>query len=129
MINWAIIGPGRIARKFAEDLRLVPGARLHAVASSSLERARAFAAEFGATHAYGAYEDIIKCPGLDVVYIATPHVFHAEHSLLCLENGLSVLCEKPFAMNYTQALQMVSAARRNRVFLMEAIWSRFIPGI
>lgn len=129
MIKWGIIGPGRIARKFAEDLRLVPGAVLHAVASSSLDRAREFAAEFAAPHAYGAYEDIVKCPGLDVVYVATPHVFHAEHSLLCLENGLSVLCEKPFAIDYHQAAQMVAAARRNRVFLMEAIWSRFIPGI
>lgn len=127
--RWGIIGLGRIARKFADDLRLLPNARLHAVASTSLERARDFAAEYDAPHAYGRYEDIVHCPELDVVYVATPHVLHCENTLLCLENGLPVLCEKPFAMNSAQARQMVAAARRNRVFLMEALWSRFIPAV
>jgi predicted dehydrogenase len=129
MTNWGIIGLGKIARQFADDLRLLPNARLHAVASTSLERAGAFAAEFGATHAYGNYEDMVLCPDLDVVYVATQHPFHCENTLLCLENGLSVLCEKPFAMNFAEARRMVAAARRNRVFLMEALWTRFIPAI
>jgi predicted dehydrogenase len=127
--NWGIIGPGRIARKFAEDLRRLPQARLHAVASTSPERARSFAAEYGAPFAYGSYEEMMACPDLDVVYIATPHVHHAANALLCLENGLAVLCEKPFAMNGREARQMVEAARRKGVFLMEALWSRFIPGV
>lgn len=127
--NWGIIGMGRIARKFADDLKLLPNARLHAVASTSLERAEAFAGEYGAAHAYGRYEDIIHCPDLDVVYVATPHVLHCENTLLCLENGIPVLCEKPFAMNAVQARRMVEAARKNRVFLMEALWSLFIPGV
>lgn len=127
MTNWGIVGLGKIARQFADDLRLLPNARLHAVASTSMERAQGFAAEFGAMHAFGRYEDLVHCPGLDVVYVATPHPFHCEHSLLFLENGLPVLCEKPFAMNWTEARRMVAAARRNRVFLMEALWSRFIP--
>ncbi len=129
MTNWGIIGLGKIARQFADDLRLLPNARLHAVASTSQERAAAFAAEFGATHVYSRYEDIVHCPDLDVVYVATPHPFHCENTLLCLENGLPVLCEKPFAMNMAEARRMVGAARRNRVFLMEALWTRFIPAI
>ncbi|MBL7783498.1 MAG: Gfo/Idh/MocA family oxidoreductase [Saprospiraceae bacterium] len=128
-IRWGIIGPGKIARKFADDLRLVPGAQVHAVASTSLERAQAFASEYGAPHAFGRYEDIVHCPGLDIVYVATPHVLHTENALLCLENGIPVLCEKPFAMNSAEARRMVAAARRNRVFLMEALWSRFIPAV
>lgn len=127
--RWGIIGLGKIARKFADDLRRVPNAKLHAVASSSLERSLAFAAEYGAAHAYGHYEDIVKCADLDVVYVATPHVLHCENTLMCLENGLPVLCEKPFAMNSAQARRMVGAARRNRVFLMEALWTRFIPAV
>ena len=127
--NWGIIGLGKIARKFAEDLRLLPNARLHAVASTSLERARDFAAGYGATHAFGRYEDIAKCPDLDAVYVATPHVLHAENTLLCLEHGIPVLCEKPFAMNLEEARQMVHAAHRNRAFLMEALWTRFIPAV
>jgi predicted dehydrogenase len=128
-IRWGIIGLGKIARKFADDLRLLPGAQLHAVASTSLHRAQEFAAEYGAPHAYGRYEDIVHCPELDIVYVATPHVLHCENALLCLENGLPVLCEKPFAMNSGEARRMVAAARRNRVFLMEALWSRFIPAV
>ncbi len=129
MTNWGIIGLGKIARQFADDLRLLPNARLHAVASTSQERATAFAAEFGASHVYNRYADIVHCPDLDVVYVATPHPFHCENTLLCLENGLPVLCEKPFAMNMAEARRMVGAARRNRVFLMEALWTRFIPAI
>jgi len=127
--NWGIIGPGRIARKFADDLRSLPNARLHAVASTSLDRARSFADEYGAPHAFGRYADLVQCPGLDVVYIATPHVMHSEHALLCLEQGIAVLCEKPFAMNLTEARRMVNAAHRHRVFLMEALWTRFIPAV
>ena len=127
--NWGIIGPGRIARKFASDLRTLPNARVHAIASTSEERARDFAGEFGAPHAFGNYTDLMNCPGLDVVYIATPHALHCENTLMCLEHGLPVLCEKPFAMNLAEARRMVTAAHRNRVFLMEALWTRFIPSM
>ncbi|MFM7154171.1 MAG: Gfo/Idh/MocA family protein, partial [Bacteroidota bacterium] len=128
-MNWGIIGMGRIARKFADDLKLIPGARLHAVASTSADRAGAFAREYGAQHAYGRYEDLLSCEGLDAVYVATPHVYHCENALMCLENGLPVLCEKPFSMNTAETRRMIEAARRNRVFLMEALWSFFIPGV
>ncbi|MBI5914892.1 MAG: Gfo/Idh/MocA family oxidoreductase [Bacteroidetes bacterium] len=126
-INWGILAPGRIAHKFAHDLRMVEGARLHAVASRSLERAAGFAAEYGAPHAYGSYEELLDCPGLDVVYVASPHTGHFGHTLLCLERGIPVLCEKPFAVNAAQARKMVETARANNTFLMEALWTRFIP--
>ncbi len=129
IFHWGIIGPGKIARKFASDLRSLPNARVHAVASTSEERARDFATEFGAPHAFGSYAELMDCPGLDVVYIATPHALHCENTLMCLEHGLPVLCEKPFAMNLAEARRMVTAAHRNRVFLMEALWTRFIPSM
>jgi predicted dehydrogenase len=126
-INWGIIAPGRIAHKFAHDLQLAEGARLHAVASRSLERARAFAGQYGAHHAYGSYEEILACPDLDVVYIASPHTEHCAHTLMCLKQKIPVLCEKPMAINIAQAHRMVEAARANDTFLMDAIWTRFIP--
>ena len=125
--NWGIIGLGKIARKFAEDLRRLPNARLHAVASTSRERAKDFAVEYKAPYFFGTYEDIVRCPDLDVVYVATPHVLHCENALLCLEHGIPVLCEKPLAMHSNQVQRMVNTARRKRTFLMEALWTRFIP--
>lgn len=127
--RWGIIGLGRIARKFADDLRLLPNARLHAVASTDLDRAADFAREYDVPHHFGSYEAIVGCPDLDVVYIATPHVGHCAATVFCLENGLSVLVEKPFAMNSEEAQRMIAAARRNGVFLMEALWTRFIPAV
>ena len=126
-INWGIIAPGRIAHKFAHDLALAEGNQLHAVASRSLDRARIFAAKYGAPHTFGSYEDLVHCPELDVVYVASPHTGHCEHALLCLENKIPVLCEKPLAMNEGQVRRMVDAARQNDTFLMEALWTRFIP--
>jgi predicted dehydrogenase len=125
--RWGIIGPGKIAHKFAADLQLVPGARLKAVASRDQGRAEAFAKAYGAPYAYGRYEDILGCPELDVVYIATPHNSHCELSQLCIEAGKAVLCEKPWAVNYGEALEMTRLARARRVFLMEALWTRFLP--
>ena len=127
--NWAILGLGTIARKFAQDLALVPQARLHAVASRSAAKAQAFAAEFGVPHAVGSYEELLAVPGIDVVYIATPHSEHYAHTLLCLRAGLPVLCEKAFAQNAGQAQEMVRVAQAGRVFLMEAFWTRFFPAI
>ncbi len=126
-INWGILAPGRIAHKFANDLNLVKNARLHAVASRSLERAQDFAKKYGANHAFGSYEELAGCPDLDVVYVASPHSGHMEHSIFLLENKIPVLCEKPLAINSKQVHKIVSAARANDTFLMEAIWTRFIP--
>lgn len=125
--NWGIIGPGKIAHKFAKGLAVIKNARLHAIASRSEDRAKAFAKEYGAEHYFGSYEAITECPGLDVVYIATPHAFHCENTLLCLEKRIPVLCEKPFAINAKEVQQMIQAASVNKTFLMEALWTRFLP--
>ncbi len=126
-INWGIIAPGRIAHKFAKDLALVKDAQLHAVASRSLERAQEFAKQYKAPYAFGSYKAMTSCPDLDVVYIASPHIGHHPHSLLFLKNKIPVLCEKPFAMNSRQVGEMVATAKTENTFLMEAIWTRFIP--
>ncbi len=127
--RWGILGLGSIARKFAADLAHVPGASLHAVASRSPVKARAFAAEFGAAHAVGSYEALMAVPDLDVVYIATPHSEHHAHALLCLRAGIAVLCEKPFTVNAGQAQELVAVAQAQGVFLMEAFWTRFFPAV
>jgi len=127
--NWGIIGLGKIAQKFAQDLKVIPNARLHAVASRSANRAKAFAKLYRAPYSYGSYEEILKCPDLDVVYIATPHVLHCENTMMCLEHQIPVLCEKPFAMNAAQAKRMISLAQFQKTFLMEALWTRFLPTI
>ncbi|RMF22689.1 MAG: gfo/Idh/MocA family oxidoreductase, partial [Bacteroidetes bacterium] len=126
-LNWGILGPGKIAHKFAEDLQALPEARVHAVASRSLERARAFAERFEAPFAFGNYEDLLGCADLDVVYVATPHSEHFTHTMMCLEAGVPVLCEKPLAIHAGQARRMVEKARTRGVFLMEGLWTRFNP--
>ena len=125
--NWAILGLGKIARKFAEDLARIPEAHLYAVGSRSLERAQAFADDFGAPHAAGSYSGTLTTPGIDAVYIATPHTSHKELTLMCLERGLPVLCEKPLGLNLAEVEEMVAAARASGTYLMEALWSCFTP--
>lgn len=125
--NWAILGCGKIARKFASDLKILPNARLYAAASRSFENAQSFASEMGFEKAYGSYEEMVNDPEVDVVYIASPHSHHFEHALLCLNHKKAVLCEKAFAMNSWQVNQMIEAAKANNTFLMEAFWTRFQP--
>jgi len=125
--NWAILGCGKIARKFSTDLKLLPNARLYAASSRDLKKAQDFASELGFEKAYGSYEEMLADPAVDVVYIATPHSLHHEHTILCLNNKKPVLCEKAFALNLRQAREMVEAARKNKTFLMEAFWTPFQP--
>jgi predicted dehydrogenase len=127
IIRWGILGCGRIARKFAADLKYVPDARLTAVGARHLESAKAFAAEFPVSHVHGSYEDLVSDPTVDVIYVASPHALHHEHTLLCLHHKKAVLCEKAFALNLRQAEEMVETARSGKIFLMEAIWSKFLP--
>jgi predicted dehydrogenase len=127
IIRWGILGCGRIARKFADDLKLVEGAQLVAAGSRNLEIAQNFAEEFPVKYIHGSYEALAGNPEVDVIYIATPHAFHHEHALLCLENNKAVLCEKAFALNALQAKEMIDMARKRRVFLMEAMWTKFVP--
>ncbi|MGC8823684.1 MAG: Gfo/Idh/MocA family protein [Bacteroidales bacterium] len=128
-IQWGILGTGRIAEKFAVGLQHVSNAQLYAVGSRTQEQANAFASRFGIPRAYGSYADLASDPNVDVIYIASPHVFHAEHTLLCLEAGKAVLCEKPFAMNARQVSEMINKAREKNLFLMEALWTRFMPTV
>ncbi|TCI93530.1 Gfo/Idh/MocA family protein [Tenacibaculum sp. M341] len=125
--NWGILGCGKIAKKFASDLKLLSNANLYATASRSLQKAQDFATTFGFEKAYGGYEEMLKDTELDVVYIATPHTFHAEHSLLSINHGKAVLCEKAFAINEKEVIQMITASNDHKIFLMEAFWTRFIP--
>ncbi|MCP9235012.1 Gfo/Idh/MocA family protein [Lewinella sp. JB7] len=127
--NWAILGLGKIAHKFAQDLALIEDARLVAVGSRSLDRAREFAAQYGATHAAGTYAETFDGPRVDAVYVATPHSGHRELTLMCLERGIPVLCEKPLGMSYAEVEEMVGVARERGVYLMEALWSRFLPAL
>ncbi len=126
-LNWAILGCGRIAGKFAADLQYVEDAVLYAVASRDLQKASAFSSQYPAHKVYGSYEDMLSDENVDVVYIATPHSHHHEHTLLCLNHHKAVLCEKAFAINSRQVREMVDTAREKKVFLMEALWTRFLP--
>ena len=126
-IRWGILGPGRIARKFAADLQLVENAKLVAVGSRSLRSAKAFAAEFPLEHCHDSYEALAQNPEVDIIYIATPHNLHYENTLLCLLHNKAVLCEKPFAINSSQSREMIRVAKEKKVFLMEALWTKFLP--
>jgi len=125
--NWAILGCGKIAHKFVGDLKTLSNANLYAAASRSLENAQAFASKFGFEKAYGSYEEMVNDPKVDVVYIASPHSHHCEHTLLCLNQGKAVLCEKAFAINSKEVNRMIEASRKNNTFLMEAFWTMFQP--
>jgi len=129
IVKWGIIGLGKIAEKFAEDLSLVQGNRLVAVASRSLERANAFAERHNNPKAYGSYLDLIKDPEVDIIYIATPHHRHAELSRTVMGHGKHVLCEKPAAMSVEEFESVKRAWQESGCFYMEALWSRFNPSI
>ncbi|MBC8155166.1 MAG: Gfo/Idh/MocA family oxidoreductase [Bacteroidetes bacterium] len=129
MIRWGILGLGHIAHKFAQDLLTLPNARLVAVASTDQTRADEFAARYDVANAFGTYEGLLRLADLDVVYVATRHVKHHENTLMLLRAGKAVLCEKPFGMNAGQVQEMVDTARTQGVFLMEALWSRFMPAL
>ena len=127
MIRWGILGCGRIARKFASDLKLVKNAELVACGARSAASADEFEALFPVKYKHYSYEALAANPEVDVIYVATPHSHHHEHTLLCLEHNKAVLCEKAFAINYRQAAEMIETARRRNVFLMEAVWTKFLP--
>ncbi|WP_163516470.1 Gfo/Idh/MocA family protein [Gelidibacter japonicus] len=126
-IRWGIIGLGKIANKFATDLQTVQHSELYAVASRQQEKANSFAKQHNATKAYGNYESLAADPNIDAIYIATPHSFHKEYTILCLNHKKAVLCEKPLAMNLQEVEEMIAAANANNVLLMEALWTYFLP--
>lgn len=126
-LNWGIVGLGKMARIFAEDLVQVETAQLYAVASRTQNKATEFANDFGAEKAFASYEELMQDEKVDVVYIATPHVFHFELAMQCLRAKKHVLCEKPMCMNLLQTKELIAEAKAQNRFLMEAIWTRFMP--
>jgi dihydrodiol dehydrogenase / D-xylose 1-dehydrogenase (NADP) len=129
VIRWGILGTGNIAHKFATGLQSASGAQLVAVGSRTQASADKFGAEFNIPRRHTSYEALAHDPEVDAIYISTPHPFHVENTKLCLENGKAVLCEKPFTINTRQADEVIALARQKRLFLMEAMWTRFLPAL
>ena len=125
--RWGILASGGIATAFARDLSYFNNHIVAAVGSRSQESAAAFATEFPGCVAYGSYEELVNDPTLDAIYVATPHPYHVSNTILALNAGKPVLCEKPFTINAAEAKQMKAAADANGVALMEAMWARFLP--
>ncbi len=128
-IKWGICGPGWISSKFVKDLPFAEGAELVAVGGRNLEKAKKFAEQYDIPRAYGSVEELAQDADIDIVYIGTLHPAHKDNALTLLRAGKSVLCEKPFTMNEAEAAEMIEAARENHVFLMEAMWTRYLPPI
>lgn len=129
-IRWGILACGGIARKFADDLAFVKDGYLAAVSSRDISRAQEFASHYSPDiKCFGSYEAMLSSGEIDVVYIASPHGLHHEHTLMCLNAGIPVLCEKAFAINSKQVAEMIQTARDKNIFLMEALWTRFHPSI
>lgn len=126
-VRWGILGTGNIANQFTTGLSVLDDAELVAVGSRSVASANRFGDTYGVARRHGSYEALANDPEVELVYIATPHVYHLENSLLCLEAGKGVLCEKPFAINATEAGRMLDMARQRQLFMMEAVWTRFLP--
>lgn len=125
-LRWGILGPGGIADTFTKDLA-TGGHRVTAVGSRSLESAQAFAAAHGIPNVHGSYESLVADPEVDIVYVATPHPFHAEQAILALNAGKHVLVEKAFTVNRAQAQAVVDLATEKKLVVLEAMWTRFLP--
>ena len=126
-MNIGFIGAGRIANTLASTMARMEDVNLYAVAARDLDRAQAFAAQYGFDKAYGSYEEMLRDPNVELVYIATPHSHHAEHMKLCIEHSKNVLCEKAFTLNAAQARQIAALAKAKGVYVAEAIWTRYMP--
>jgi predicted dehydrogenase len=128
-IRWGVIGAGGIATSWCEDLALLPDHEVVAVGARSTGTSDAFAARFGITRGHSSYADLAEDDTIDAVYVATPHPMHHDAAMLALRAGKAVLVEKPFTMNAAEARSLVIAARDHGTFLMEAMWTRFLPGM
>ncbi len=126
-IKWGILGTGRMAELFTSELKHLPDAVVQAVGSRNMQKAQAFGKRFEIPQRFGSYEDLVRQSDTDIIYVATPHPFHAENTVLALKSGRHVLCEKPFAMNAGEAEIMIRTARETGYFLMDALWIRFTP--
>ncbi len=127
IVNWGILGTGNIASIFAKDLSFVDNANLLAVGSRTQKTANEFALKHNVERTYSSYSGLVADPDIDIIYIATPHTFHYQNSKLCLHHNKAVLCEKPFMVNEGQAREVFSIAKKKNLFVMEAMWTRFLP--
>jgi predicted dehydrogenase len=128
-IRWGVLAPGGIARDWTAALHARTASRVVAVGSRSLDRAQAFAAEFGVERAHGSYESLVADGGIDAIYVASPHSEHHDHALLALGAGKAVLVEKAFTRNAREAAAVIEAARTANLLAVEAMWTRFLPHI
>jgi len=126
-LKWGILGLGKIAHKMAQDLALSDSSKLQAVASRSATKAKYFASTYQVSIALDSYQALCEQPDLDIIYIATPHAFHYEHSMMALKAGKSVLCEKPMGMSAQEVQSLSNYAQEQGLFLMEGLWTRFMP--
>lgn len=126
-IRWGILGTGNIAHQFARGLAALDDAELVAIGSRTQENAERFGEEFAVPRRYASYDGLANDAEVDAIYVSTPHPFHKDNALLCLKAGKATLVEKPFAMSAREADEMIAAARSGGVFLMEAMWTRFVP--
>ncbi len=127
MVKMGILGAGNIASLMAATMRELDSVECYAVGARDYDRAEAFAKKYGFVKAFGSYDELVKDPEVELIYIATPHSFHYEHIKLCLENGKHVLCEKAFTINEKQAAEVFAMARQKGLLLTEAIWTRYMP--
>ncbi len=125
--KWGIIGPGRIANNFAKAINVIDNAIIYAVASRSEERAKNFASQYNIENIFTSYEELLNDKNIDAVYISTPHRFHFEQAKLALNAGKPILCEKPLTVNSAEATELFKLAKEKNVFLMEALWTRYLP--
>ena len=125
--KWGILAPGKMSAKFTKGLKLLDNVELYAVGSRDKSRAEKFASEYGYQKFYGSYEELVNDKDVDVIYIASPHSHHLEHTLLCLKNKKAVICEKAFGLNSTEVKAMINESEKQKVFLMEALWPPFQP--
>lgn len=128
-IRWGIVGTGNIANSFARDFKYVKEGELIAVASRSLDKAKWFAQKYNISKSYGSYKELYTDQDLDVVYIATPHSHHVENTADALKAGKAVLCEKPITLNPNELLQLMDLSKSTGKYLMEAMWTYFLPPI
>lgn len=127
MFQWGIVGPGLIADTYAQGIKAVAGAGIAAVGGRNMEKVNAFADKHQIPARYNSYEEVIADPNVDAIYVAVPNNMHKEFVKKAIDGGKAVLCEKPLAMNGTEAQELAAYAREKKVFLMEGVWSRFLP--
>jgi predicted dehydrogenase len=129
VINWAVAGTGGITNRFVVGLKAARGAKLRAVVSRTGEKARDFASKFDVEKSFSDYDEMLADALIDVVYIGTPHTTHKDLAVRAFRAGKAVLCEKPVCINAGEMREMISAARENKVFFMEAMWTRYVPSV